>query len=128
VEEFLQGALWDVNATTDMSTAHHLIDRLPAEVGVARLEPDEFKSIRPYVELVETTQTRMPWVALVASEALERASVREAIANLFFDYHTLPVGYMQIVANITTDKTSTIVFPLPLEFLEALRTDTKGKD
>jgi DNA-binding NtrC family response regulator len=91
VEDVLQGGHWDVHATMDLDTAYRLIDGLPAQVGVARLEPGEAETLQPYVELVETTQKRMPWVALVGSDALEHASVREAIANLFFDYHTLPV-------------------------------------
>jgi DNA-binding NtrC family response regulator len=91
VEDVLQGGHWDVHATTDLDTAYRLINGLPAQVGVARLEPGEAETIQPYVELVETTQKHMPWVALVASDALQHASVREAIANLFFDYHTLPI-------------------------------------
>jgi regulator of protease activity HflC (stomatin/prohibitin superfamily) len=92
-------------------------------VEIKRVDIDE-SMIRAIARQAEAERDRRARIILAEGEQQAAQKLLEAASILAQQPQALQLRYMQTLAGITTDKTSTIVFPLPLEFVEALRTRT----
>jgi regulator of protease activity HflC (stomatin/prohibitin superfamily) len=90
-------------------------------VEIKRVDLDE-SMIRAIARQAEAERERRAKIIHAEGEAQAAQKLLDAATILAQQPQALQLRYMQTVANITTDKTSTIVFPLPLEFMGALGT------
>jgi DNA-binding NtrC family response regulator len=92
IEQIIRAAGWGIQATVDTAAARLLLDRLPIQIGVMRLDSRPGDLLNDYMEFLIETRKRMPWIALIYPEALGQAVIRDMIASFFYDYHTLPTN------------------------------------
>src|SRR3712207_6173161 len=85
IEQMIRAAGWGIQATIDTAVARLLLDRLPIQIGVMRLGSRPGDLLNDYMQFVIETRKRMPWIALIHSEALEQAGIRDMIASLFYE-------------------------------------------
>ncbi len=89
-------------------------------VEIKRVDLDE-SMVRAIARQAEAERDRRAKVIHADGEYQAAQKLLDAANILAQQPQALQLRYMQTIANITTDKASTIVFPLPMEFLDALR-------
>lgn len=95
-------------------------------VEIKRVDLDE-SMIRAIARQAEAERDRRAKVIHAEGEQQAAQKLLDAANILAQQPQALQLRYLQTMANITTDKTSTIVLPLPLEFMNALRTYTNSQ-
>jgi regulator of protease activity HflC (stomatin/prohibitin superfamily) len=90
-------------------------------VEIKRVDVDE-TMIRAIARQAEAERDRRARVILAEGEHQSAQRLLDAANILAQQPQALQLRFLQTIASITTDKTSTIVFPLPLEIMDALRT------
>ncbi|HEX2238438.1 MAG TPA: slipin family protein [Gammaproteobacteria bacterium] len=90
-------------------------------VEIKRVDVDE-TMIRAIARQAEAERDRRARVILAEGEHQAAQRLLDAANILAQRPQALQLRFLQTIAGITTDKTSTIVFPLPLEIMDALRT------
>lgn len=95
-------------------------------VEIKHVDLDE-SMVRAIARQAEAERDRRAKVIHADGEHQAAQKLLDAANILAQQPQALQLRYMQTIANITTDKTSTIVFPLPMEFLDALRSHTGEK-
>jgi regulator of protease activity HflC (stomatin/prohibitin superfamily) len=96
-------------------------------VEIKRVDLDE-SMIRAIARQAEAERDRRAKVIHAEGEHQAAQKLLEAAKILAQQPQALQLRYLQTIANITTDKSSTIVFPLPLEFMDALKAYAARKD
>jgi regulator of protease activity HflC (stomatin/prohibitin superfamily) len=91
-----------------------------ANVEIKHVDLDE-SMIRAIARQAEAERDRRAKIIHAEGEQQAAQKLLEAANVLAQQPQALQLRYLQTIANITTDKTSTVVFPLPMEFLDALR-------
>ncbi|MGH8503460.1 MAG: slipin family protein [Gammaproteobacteria bacterium] len=89
-------------------------------VEIKHVDLDE-SMVRAIARQAEAERDRRAKVIHAEGEHQAAQRLLDAANILAQQPQALQLRYMQTIANITTDKASTIVFPLPMEFLDALR-------
>ncbi|MBA2490273.1 MAG: slipin family protein [Gammaproteobacteria bacterium] len=89
-------------------------------VEIKHVDLDE-SMVRAIARQAEAERDRRAKVIHADGEYQAAQKLLDAANILAQQPQALQLRYMQTIANITTDKASTIVFPLPMEFLDALR-------
>jgi regulator of protease activity HflC (stomatin/prohibitin superfamily) len=89
-------------------------------VEIKRVDVDE-TMIRAIARQAEAERDRRARIILAEGEHQAAQRLLDAANILAREPQALQLRFLQTVANITTDKSSTIVLPLPMEFLNALR-------
>lgn len=97
-----------------------------ANVEIKHVDLDE-SMIRAIARQAEAERDRRAKVIHAEGEHQAAQKLLDAANILAQQPQALQLRYLQTIANITTDKSSTIVFPLPMEFLDALRGYTERK-
>jgi regulator of protease activity HflC (stomatin/prohibitin superfamily) len=95
-------------------------------VEIKRVDIDQ-SMIRAIARQAEAERDRRARVILAEGEYQAAQRLLEAANILAQQPQALQLRYLQTIANITTDKSSTIVFPLPMEFVDVLRAYTEKK-
>jgi regulator of protease activity HflC (stomatin/prohibitin superfamily) len=95
-------------------------------VEIKRVDVDE-TMIRAIARQAEAERDRRARIILAEGEQQAAQRLLEAANILAQQPQALQLRYLQTIANITTDKSSTIVFPLPMEFVDVLRAYTEKK-
>jgi regulator of protease activity HflC (stomatin/prohibitin superfamily) len=95
-------------------------------VEIKRVDVDE-TMIRAIARQAEAERDRRARIILAEGEQQAAQRLLEAANILAQQPQALQLRYLQTIANITTDKSSTIVFPLPMEFVDVLRTYKEKK-
>jgi regulator of protease activity HflC (stomatin/prohibitin superfamily) len=90
-------------------------------VEIKRVDVDG-TMIRAIARQAEAERDRRARIILAEGEQQAAQRLLEAANILAQQPQALQLRYLQTIANITTDKSSTIVFPLPMEFVDVLRT------
>jgi regulator of protease activity HflC (stomatin/prohibitin superfamily) len=96
-------------------------------VEIKRVDVDE-TMIRAIARQAEAERDRRARIILAEGEHQAAQRLLDAANILAREPQALQLRFLQTVANITTDKSSTIVLPLPMEFLNALRVYGEKKD
>jgi regulator of protease activity HflC (stomatin/prohibitin superfamily) len=95
-------------------------------VEIKRVDIDQ-SMIRAIARQAEAERDRRARIILAEGEYQAAQRLLEAANILAQQPQALQLRYLQTIANITTDKSSTIVFPLPMEFVDVLRTYKEKK-
>src|SRR5215210_1067801 len=95
-------------------------------VEIKRVDVDE-TMIRAIARQAEAERDRRARIILAEGEQQAAQKLLDAANILAREPQALQLRFLQTVANITTDKSSTIVLPLPLELLGAFRANTELK-
>ena len=95
-------------------------------VEIKRVDLDQ-SMIRAIARQAEAERDRRARVILAEGEHQAAQRLLDAANILAQRPQALQLRFLQTVAGITTDKTSTIVFPLPLEIMDALRAYSGNK-
>jgi regulator of protease activity HflC (stomatin/prohibitin superfamily) len=95
-------------------------------VEIKRVDVDQ-SMIRAIARQAEAERDRRARIILAEGEQQAAQRLLEAANILAQQPQALQLRYLQTIANITTDKSSTIVFPLPMEFVDVLRTYKEKK-
>jgi len=95
-------------------------------VEIKRVDIDQ-SMIRAIARQAEAERDRRARIILAEGEQQAAQRLLEAANILAQQPQALQLRYLQTIANITTDKSSTIVFPLPMEFVDVLRAYTEKK-
>jgi regulator of protease activity HflC (stomatin/prohibitin superfamily) len=96
-------------------------------VEIKRVDVDE-TMVRAIARQAEAERDRRARVILAEGEHQAAQRLLDAANVLAQQPQAMQLRFLQTVANITTDKSSTIVFPLPLALLDTLRANTKQKN
>jgi regulator of protease activity HflC (stomatin/prohibitin superfamily) len=96
-------------------------------VEIKHVDLDE-SMIRAIARQAEAERDRRAKIIHAEGEQQAAQKLLDAASILAQQPQALQLRYLQTVASITTDKTSTIVFPLPLEFMDAIRARVSDKD
>lgn len=107
---------WEVQPVKQPITTPITLSNNQAAVGFIRLTSDTPSSdVEDTAEFIRHN-VHIPWIALVDKDRLTDPPVRQLIANLAFDYHTLPadklrlqhsIGHAFGMARLRRDKTHT---------------------
>jgi regulator of protease activity HflC (stomatin/prohibitin superfamily) len=95
-------------------------------VEIKRVDVDE-TMIRAIARQAEAERDRRARIILAEGEQQAAQRLLDAANILAREPQALQLRFLQTVANITTDKSSTIVLPLPLELLGAFRVNAEQK-
>lgn len=90
-----------------------------ANVEIKHVDLDE-TMIRAMAKQAEAERTRRAKVIHAEGEKQAAAMLVEAAQALSADPRAMQLRYLQTLADIANDRTSTIVFPLPLDLIEPL--------
>jgi len=90
-----------------------------ANVEIKHVDLDE-TMIRAIAKQAEAERTRRAKVIHAEGEKQSAAMLVEAARALGGDPRAMQLRYLQTLADIANDRTSTIVFPLPLDLIEPL--------
>jgi len=105
----------DIQKILDQSTEQWGIK--VANVEIKHVDLDE-SMIRAMAKQAEAERTRRAKVIHAEGEAQAAQMLVQAAASLAREPGALQLRYLQTLADITNDKTSTIVFPLPLDLIK----------
>jgi regulator of protease activity HflC (stomatin/prohibitin superfamily) len=105
----------DIQRILDQSTEQWGIKI--SNVEIKHVDLDE-TMIRAMAKQAEAERTRRAKVIHAEGESQAAQMLVQAAASLAREPGALQLRYLQTLADITTDKTSTIVFPLPIELLK----------
>jgi regulator of protease activity HflC (stomatin/prohibitin superfamily) len=95
-----------------------------ANVEIKHVDLDE-TMIRAIAKQAEAERTRRAKVIHAEGERQAAATLVEAARALSLDPRAMQLRYLQTLADISSEKTSTIVFPLPLDLIGPLLTERK---
>ena len=104
----------DIQRILDQSTEQWGIK--VANVEIKQVDLDE-SMIRAMAKQAEAERTRRAKVIHAEGEKQAAATLAEAAALLAREPGAIQLRYLQTLADITTDKSSTIVFPLPIDLI-----------
>jgi regulator of protease activity HflC (stomatin/prohibitin superfamily) len=90
-----------------------------ANVEIKHVDLDE-TMIRAMAKQAEAERTRRAKVIHAEGEKQAASMLVEAAQSLSADPRAMQLRYLQTLADISSEKTSTIVFPLPLDLIEPL--------
>lgn len=90
-----------------------------ANVEIKHVDLDD-TMIRAMAKQAEAERTRRAKVIHAEGEKQAAAMLVEAAQALSVDPRAMQLRYLQTLADISSEKTSTIVFPLPLDLIEPL--------
>jgi len=107
----------DIQRILDQSTEQWGIK--VSNVEIKHVDLDE-SMIRAMAKQAEAERTRRAKVIHAEGEAQAAQMLVQAAASLAREPGALQLRYLQTLADITNDKTSTIVFPLPLDLITPL--------
>ncbi|MEP7246669.1 MAG: slipin family protein [Gammaproteobacteria bacterium] len=96
-----------------------------ANVEIKQVDLDE-SMIRAMAKQAEAERTRRAKIIHAEGEAQAAEQLVKAAMTLGQDPRAMQLRYMQTLADITNEKTSTIVFPLPLDLIRPLIESVKG--
>jgi regulator of protease activity HflC (stomatin/prohibitin superfamily) len=96
-----------------------------ANVEIKHVDLDE-TMIRAMARQAEAERTRRAKVIHAQGEKEAAETLVEAAQALARDPRALQLRYLQTLADISSEKTSTIVFPVPLDLLEPLLSGRRG--
>ena len=82
--------------------------------------------IRAIAKQAEAERTRRAKVIHAEGEKQAAVALVEAAATLSKEPNAMQLRYMQTLTDIAGDKSSTIVFPLPMDLIEPLMKRIKG--
>ena len=82
--------------------------------------------IRAIAKQAEAERTRRAKVIHAEGEKQAAVALVEAAATLSKEPNAMQLRYMQTLTDIAGDKSSTIVFPLPMDLIEPLMKKIKG--
>jgi regulator of protease activity HflC (stomatin/prohibitin superfamily) len=104
----------DIQRILDQSTEQWGIK--VANVEIKQVDLDE-SMIRAMAKQAEAERTRRAKVIHAEGEKQAAETLAEAAALLAREPGAIQLRYLQTLADITTDKSSTIVFPLPIDLI-----------
>jgi regulator of protease activity HflC (stomatin/prohibitin superfamily) len=107
----------DIQRILDQSTEQWGIK--VANVEIKHVDLDE-SMIRAMAKQAEAERTRRAKIIHAEGESQAAQMLVEAAAALAREPRALQLRYLQTLTDITNDKTSTIVFPLPLDLIKPL--------
>jgi regulator of protease activity HflC (stomatin/prohibitin superfamily) len=107
----------DIQRILDQST--ELWGIKVSNVEIKQVDLDE-SMIRAMAKQAEAERTRRAKIIHAEGEAQAAQQLVQAAALLAKEPGALQLRYLQTLADITNDKTSTIVFPLPLDLIRPL--------
>ncbi len=113
----------DIQAILDESTDSWGIK--VANVEIKHVDIDE-SMIRAIAKQAEAERTRRAKVIHAEGEKQAAVALVEAAATLSKEPNAMQLRYMQTLTDIAGDKSSTIVFPLPMDLIEPLMKRIKG--
>jgi regulator of protease activity HflC (stomatin/prohibitin superfamily) len=90
-----------------------------ANVEIKDVDLDE-SMIRAMAKQAEAERTRRAKIIHAEGEAQAAQMLVQAAQTLAHDPRAMQLRYLQTLADITNEKTSTIVFPLPLDLIKPL--------
>jgi regulator of protease activity HflC (stomatin/prohibitin superfamily) len=90
-----------------------------SNVEIKHVDLDE-SMIRAMAKQAEAERTRRAKIIHAEGEAQAAQMLVQAAGALAREPGALQLRYLQTLADITNDKTSTIVFPLPLDLIKPL--------
>jgi len=96
-----------------------------SNVEIKHVDLDE-TMIRAIAKQAEAERTRRAKVIHAEGEKQAAAQLVEAARALSADPRAMQLRYLQTLADISSEKSSTIVFPLPLDLIEPLLKDRRG--
>jgi len=96
-----------------------------ANVEIKHVDIDE-SMIRAIAKQAEAERTRRAKVIHAQGEKQAAVALVEAAATLSQEPNAMQLRYMQTLTDIAGDKSSTIVFPLPMDLIEPLMKKIKG--
>ncbi|MCH8894844.1 MAG: slipin family protein [Proteobacteria bacterium] len=96
-----------------------------ANVEIKHVDIDE-SMIRAIAKQAEAERTRRAKVIHAQGEKQAAVALVEAAATLSQEPNAMQLRYMQTLTDIAGDKSSTIVFPLPMDLIEPLMKRLKG--
>ncbi|MCH8931277.1 MAG: slipin family protein, partial [Proteobacteria bacterium] len=96
-----------------------------ANVEIKHVDIDE-SMIRAIAKQAEAERTRRAKVIHAEGEKQAAVALVEAAATLSKEPNAMQLRYMQTLTDIAGDKSSTIVFPLPMDLIEPLMKRIKG--
>ena len=105
----------DIQRILDQSTEQWGIK--VANVEIKQVDLDE-SMIRAMAKQAEAERTRRAKVIHAEGEKQAAETLAEAAALLAREPGAIQLRYLQTLADITTDKSSTIVFPLPVDLIK----------
>lgn len=80
---------WNIVFAENIQTAQQLIDKHRIRVALYDLSQED--NTGPFVDDFFTKNNHIYWIALVTQTQLTTTKISQNIANLFYDYHTLPI-------------------------------------
>ncbi|MBU3068975.1 sigma-54 dependent transcriptional regulator [Aestuariicella sp. G3-2] len=107
---------WNIQPVKPPITEPVTLSNNQASVGIVRLAANTASATTEDIAEFIRHNVHIPWVALVDKECLNDPPSRQLIANLAFDYHTLPadkarlrysIGHAQGMARLRRDKSHT---------------------
>jgi regulator of protease activity HflC (stomatin/prohibitin superfamily) len=107
----------DIQRILDQSTEQWGIK--VSNVEIKHVDLDE-SMIRAMAKQAEAERTRRAKIIHAEGESQAAQMLTEAAASLAREPGALQLRYLQTLADITNEKTSTIVFPLPLDLIKPL--------
>ncbi len=113
----------DIQAILDDSTDSWGIK--VANVEIKHVDIDE-SMIRAIAKQAEAERTRRAKVIHAEGEKQAAVALVEAAATLSKEPNAMQLRYMQTLTDIAGDKSSTIVFPLPMDLIEPLMKKIRG--
>ena len=113
----------DIQALLDQRTDNWGIK--VANVEIKHVDIDE-SMIRAIAKQAEAERTRRAKVIHAEGEKQAAVALVEAAATLSQEPNAMQLRYMQTLTDIAGDKSSTIVFPLPMDLIEPLMKKIKG--
>jgi regulator of protease activity HflC (stomatin/prohibitin superfamily) len=96
-----------------------------ANVEIKHVDIDE-SMIRAIAKQAEAERTRRAKVIHAEGEKQAAVALVEAAATLSKEPNAMQLRYMQTLTDIAGDKSSTIVFPLPMDLIEPLMKKIRG--
>ena len=105
----------DIQRILDQSTEQWGIK--VSNVEIKQVDLDE-SMIRAMAKQAEAERTRRAKIIHAEGEAQAAQMLVEAATSLAREPGAMQLRYLQTLADITTDKTSTIVFPLPIDLIK----------
>ncbi|MBA1148966.1 slipin family protein [Ectothiorhodospiraceae bacterium WFHF3C12] len=98
-----------------------------ANVEIKHVDLDE-SMIRAIAQQAEAERSRRAKVIHATGEKQASRELREAADELATNPQALQLRYLQTLNDIAADQNSTIIFPLPMEFLRAMESFSRAAD
>ena len=102
-------------------------DKLNSNVEIKHVDLDE-SMIRAIARQAEAERSRRAKVIHAEGELQASQRLLEAAQTLARQPQSMQLRYMQTLTEISTDKTNTVIFPLPLDLIEPLLGKRKDRE